>query len=583
MLTTRLQRFVVATALTSVAASAALGASIPTDSGQSAEISVVAVAGAQVEVPVAAAAGLPADLATFHVTRAGVGALRVTGGAVAYTAPGTVPAANLSGPARAATDLPPATVVREALPVVAAEPPEPSPSPTTEPGTPTPSPTTDPTPAPTGLPSSTPTATPSASSTAAPEPDPTEAAEPDDGETDTPPAESTPAAPLVGTGTDTPVGDSISYQVCAKGGSACTTGTVTVTFAPSVLTARTVTSRLVETDQQARLTPAELISNPAAADTAGITAVAARGRATVQDGDVVYTAPTDASTDTVTVRACSLGDHTACVTIRTPFTVAPAFTTDKDTTVAVTSDRRGVATVAVPTRAGSGPRDPATVSVIRQPSHATTTTNGTTFTYRLRDTAFAGADAFTWRACAAANRDNCRTSTMHLTVNDGFGWISSDQSIVAGLTTTFDVRNIAADATRWGLQLPTVTVTGPDDVTVQQVAPGVYRVGVSTTRHDPFTLRICGAGRNDVKQCGAIQFTVTPMTVIPDPRPPLLQAREQSPGANLPTVTPAAADAPHPQAGQQRNSTGTDITWWVVGAAMLFGIGGGAGALRNRH
>ncbi|MGW8431564.1 hypothetical protein ACWGJ9_10775 [Curtobacterium citreum] len=347
----------------------------------------------------------------------------------------------------------------------------------------------------------------------------------------------------------------------------------------------------METRQDATFTVADLFTNTAAADRGTLTASAARGSAKAEDGAVYYTAPSTAGADTVSVTLCSLGDNTACATSSITITVAAAFTADTHTTAAIVTDEHGHATVAVPTRSDAGAFDPATLTLTRQPEHGSATASADKILLRLANPTYAGADSMTWRACAKANRSNCQTSTITLSINDGFGWVTSERRTTAGLITTLDAASVAADASRWGLMLDTVTLTAPNDVTVSAVGPGVYRLSTPADRHDPFTVSICGEGRNHVTLCGTVRYVVAALTVLPhhdqqrsEQQRDTVQNLLQSHTAVAPSPSAAATTAAPPASSSAPDgSQGVDITWWVIGAAMLFGIGGGAGALRNRH
>lgn len=347
----------------------------------------------------------------------------------------------------------------------------------------------------------------------------------------------------------------------------------------------------METRQDATFTVADLFTNAAAADRVTLTASATRGATKAEDGAVRYTAPSTAGADTMSVTLCSLGDNSACATSSVTITVAPAFTTDTHTTVAIVTDEHGDATVTVPTRSDAGAFDPATLTITHQPAHGSADASAGTILLRLTDPAYSGADSVTWRACAKANRSNCQTSTITLSVNDGFGWVTSGRHTTAGLTTTLDAASVAADASRWGLMLGTVTLTAPNDITVSAVDPGVYRLSTSADRHDPFTVSICGEGRNHVTMCGTVRYVVAAITVLPhhdqqssERQRDTVQNLLQSHTAVAPSPSAAATTAAPPASSSApERSGGVDITWWVIGAAMLFGIGGGAGALRNRH
>jgi hypothetical protein len=602
MLPTRIRTAAVAVTLAGLTAATALGAALPlSGTASAAEIAVVATAGSHIIVPVGAAAGIPADLVTFHVTSSGAGTLTANGRDVVYSAPVSVPAASLTGPARDSANLPSPVVVRQAQPSLpdesptepteptAPSPTESAPSATPEPtGDSTDGPTAEPTPEPTAEPTSEPTAEPTepAAPTAAPEPSSPEPTSPDAPVSTVPTAvSSAPAAPLVSTGADAPPsGDRITYEVCTTGLTICTTGVVSVQFAPSTLHTRGVPQLLVEAGQTRLIRAGTLLDNPEAYDPTTITATAIRGTATTRAGTITYTAPRTPGRDTITATLCSLGDRGACTTTAVTITVAAAYTVDSDTSAALTTNEHGDASAPVPTRADAGPADPATVTIRNQGHHGAVTTDGTRFKYHLHDATFTGIDMFTWRACAAANRSNCHTSTMHLSVNDRFGWVSTEEHVTAGLSSTLSVIDVAADADTWGLQLGTVTADAPSDVTVTQVNPGTFRIGTTATRTDSFTVRLCGAGRNNVEMCGTVRYTVTPLSLLPKPQQLSDSARQPNVLRQpLHTATAGATPAPEKRRAAATQSTGVDITWWVIGAAMLFGIGGGAGALRNRH
>jgi hypothetical protein len=323
--------------------------------------------------------------------------------------------------------------------------------------------------------------------------------------------------------------------------------------------------------------------NPAAANVAGATVSADRGIAHARGGVIDYTSRGAPGLDVIHVTLCSAGDPTACITTHVPVAVAPTFTLDRDTTAVVTTDKGGTATFPIPTRGDAGPLNPATITITSTNGRGTITVAERQFRLQLSDPTYVGGDTFTWRACAAANRDNCRSSTVHLSINNGFGWAAAERHVVAGLTTTLDVPSIAADAARWGLNVGSITVTGPADITIAQTGAGQYRIGTPAGRHDPFTLRICGEGRNGVPMCSDVRYLVTPLTILPKQHdlPGGSNHHAAAPLLSAQPVTAPSAPPTQPKAAAA-HSGGVDITWWVIGAAMIFGVGGGAGALRNR-
>ncbi|WP_284176614.1 hypothetical protein [Curtobacterium sp. MCSS17_016] len=487
------------------------------------------------------------------------------------------------------------------------------PAPSTEPtASTTPSPPTEDAPAPTTpeeptatdpplieAPTPVPTEAPTATATPTPPIEPAPEAPPVDQGSTEPAAAADPAggkgsspAPLLGTGDDAPAaGDRITYRVCTADRAVCTNGTVTVTFAPTVLQSKPTTATVIEAGQHVELDARSVLENPTAADLDAVTADAARGHVHARGSVIDYTGPTSSGADSIRVNICSLGDSSACITPVITVSVAPTFTVNDSTAAAVTTDHNGVATLTIPTRSDSGELDPSTLTILEQPEHATVTATGHHFTLRLDDPAFVGGINFTWRACAAANGANCHSSSMHLSVNDGFGWTTTERQVVAGLSDTLDAVTIAADPTRWGLNRNSVTVTGPDGITIRPAsAAGTFRIETPASRHDPFILSICGQGRNHVELCGKVRYLVSALTVTP--KQPELQSydrrtsEEARTAQTLRVSTPASAPAPAPRPARTataKGDGGVDVTWWVIGAAMLFGLGGGAGALRNRH